>query len=57
MQCWSADGQHQSRTKMCSEFENNAISHTTFVGSQPMSAGLTIHVQFTLLMSFLYYAH
>ena len=27
---WLADGQHKSHTKNCLEFENNAVSHTTF---------------------------
>ena len=27
---WPANGQHKSRTKKCLEFENNAVSHTTF---------------------------
>ena len=28
---WSADGQLKSRTKKCSESENNAVGHTTFL--------------------------
>ena len=32
MWCWLANGQHKCHMKKCSEFENNAISHMTFVG-------------------------
>ena len=42
--CWLASGQHKSCTKIDSEFEHNAISHTTFVGRLTMLAGPTIHV-------------
>ena len=44
MWCQVASGQHKSRTKMDSEFENNAIGHTIFVGRPTMLAGPTIHV-------------
>ena len=50
-----ANGQHQSHTKRCLEFENNAIGHTTFAGMPTMLAGLTIHVQLTLLVCLLYH--
>ena len=40
---WPANGQHQSHTKRCLEFKNNAIGHTTF-SVATMLAGLTIHV-------------
>ena len=44
MCCQLAGGQHKSRTKIDSEFENNAISYTTFAGRLTMSAGPIIHV-------------
>ena len=53
MQCWLANGQHQSHTKKCLEFENNTISHTTFAGRLTMLTGLTIHVQLALLVCLL----
>ena len=42
--CQLASGQHKSHTKIESEFENNAISHTTFVERLTMLAGPIIHV-------------